>query len=129
MPLSSQRQWRSAACTTISSQTETVRLLTHDGFFIPQESIDAYTERTGVRVAVIREPDAAAVVELLSRTAQNPIADVVVGVDSLSVSRVLRERLVLSHRAIEADRLDPTLVIDDDQLTPISYLDVCSTST
>jgi len=114
-----------SACSTISGNIETITLLTHEGFTIPQESLDAYTERTGVRVAVIREPDAAAVVELLSRTSENPIADVVVGIDSLSVARVLRERLVSPHGAIEADRLDPSLLVDDDQLTPISFLDVC----
>jgi len=114
-----------SACSTITGNIETITLLTHEGFNIPQQSLDAYTERTGVRVAVIREPDAAAVVELLSRTSENPIADAVVGIDSLSVARVLRERLVSPHRAIESDRLDPSLLIDDDQLTPISYLDVC----
>lgn len=114
-----------SACSTIGGQTETIRILTHETFNLPVESLEAYTERTGVRVAVIREPDPQAVVELLSRTAENPIADVVVGIDSLSIARVVRERLVLPHRAIEADRLDPTFVIDDDQLTPISHLDVC----
>jgi len=114
-----------SACSTITRNIETITLLTYEGFTIPQESLDAYTERTGIRVAVIREPDAAAVVELLSRTSENPIADVVVGIDSLSVARVLRERLVSPHGAIEADRLDPSLLVENDQLTPISYLDVC----
>ena len=113
------------ACANITGNVETITLLTHEGFNIPQTSLDAYSDRTGIRVAVIREPDAAAVVELLSRTSENPIADVVVGIDSLSVARVLRERLVSPHRAIESDRLDPSLLVDNDQLTPVSYLDVC----
>jgi len=114
-----------SACTNISGNVDTITVLTHEGFNLPQESLDAYTERTGIRVAVIREPDPAAVVELLSRTSENPIADVVVGVDSLSVTRVIRERLVSPHRAIESDRLDTTLTLENDQMTPISYLDVC----
>jgi len=114
-----------SSCSSISGETQTITVLTHDSFHVSQESLDAYTERTGVRVAVIREPDAEAVVDLLARTAANPIADVVVGIDSLSVAKVIRQRLVLSHRAIEADRLDPKLLVDDDELTPISYNDIC----
>ena len=113
------------ACTTVVPEAETIRLLTHDGFVVPQESLDAYTDRTGIRVAVLREPSPEAVVELLSRTSDRPIADVVLGVDSISLTRLVGEGLVEPYRPIEADRLDPALMIDDDIVTPVSTLDVC----
>ncbi|MCP3936168.1 MAG: solute-binding protein [Actinomycetia bacterium] len=113
------------ACSTSAPSVETVRLLTHDGFVIPTDTLEAYTERTGVRVAVLRESDPAAVVDLLSRTRDQPVADVVLGIDSLSLNRVISEGLVTPYRAIEADKLDPLLMVDDDRLTPVSTLDVC----
>lgn len=114
-----------AACSSTAPESRTVRLLTHDGFVVPQESLDAYTDRTGVRVAVLREPSPEAVVELLSRTSDQPVADVVLGVDSISLTRLVAEGLVEPYRPIEADRLDPALMIDDDLVTPVSTLDVC----
>ena len=114
-----------AGCGSTRPEVETVRLLTHEDFVIPSETLDNFTERTGVRVAVLREPDPAAVVELLSRTRDTPVADVVLGIDSLSVDRVISEGLVTPYRAIEVDKLDPTLLVDDDRLTPVSTLDVC----
>jgi thiamine transport system substrate-binding protein len=114
-----------SACATTEAPTPTIRLLTHEGLVIPQESIDAYTASTGVRVAILREPSPAAVVELLSRTREQPVADVVLGIDSLSLPRVVAEGLVTPYRAIEADRLDPNLMVDDNRVTPVSTIDVC----
>ncbi|NOX31171.1 MAG: hypothetical protein GXP35_14155, partial [Actinobacteria bacterium] len=113
------------ACATTTPDARTIRLLTHDGFVVPQESIDVYTDQTGIRVAILREPSPEAVVELLSRTRDRPIADVVLGVDSLSLTRLVDEGLVTPYRSIAADRLDPVLMVDDDRMTPVSTLDVC----
>ncbi len=113
------------ACAGSAPDARTIRLLTHDGFVVPQESIDVYTDQTGIRVAILREPSPEAVVELLSRTRDRPIADVVLGVDSLSLTRLVDEGLVTPYRPIAADRLDPVLMVDNDRVTPVSTLDVC----
>ena len=97
------------------------RVLTHDGFNLPKDSIDAYTERTGVRVAVIQGAQThEAVVDLLDAARrQIPIADVVVGIDSLSASQASFDNGSCSATGQSRPTVSTRqLVVDDDELTP-----------
>jgi len=114
-----------ASCSTGSDSQPVLRLLTHENFDLPMDLLDEYTQRTGVGIAVFREPDSTAIVDLLIRTKGTSVADVVVGIDSLDLQRAIDNRTLEPYRPIEADPLDPELLIENDWATPISYLDAC----
>ena len=112
-------------CATTAKTATTIRLLTHEEFHLPQEAIDDFTTRTGIEVLVFTEKDTTSMVDLLERTAASPVADVVLGIDSLERRRVTENRLVEPYRPIAIDRLDPSLLLQDEMLTPISQLAAC----
>ena len=114
-----------AGCAPSVKTADTIRLLTHEEFHLPHDAIDDFTSRTGIEVLVFVEKDSTAMVNLLERTAANPIADVVLGIDSLERRLVTEKKLVEPYRPISADRLDPSLILQDGMLTPVSQLAAC----
>jgi thiamine transport system substrate-binding protein len=112
-------------CATATQPTDTIRLLTHEEFHLPQEAIDDFTDRTGIEVLVFVEKNTNTMVDLLERTVANPIADVVLGIDSLERRRVTEKRLVEPYRPIALAQLDPSLLLQDGMLTPVSQLAAC----
>ncbi|MFT7646358.1 MAG: thiamine transport system substrate-binding protein [Candidatus Poriferisodalaceae bacterium] len=114
-----------AACSSSSADGQTLRILTHADFELPQEALDDFTTRTGIEIVVFREPDATKVVDLLSRTTETPVADVVIGFDTLDVARVIDQRLVEPYSPLDTPFIDETLLIPGDWVTPVSFIDTC----
>ncbi|MFO4632256.1 MAG: hypothetical protein ACJ05G_07930 [Actinomycetota bacterium] len=114
-----------AACAQPSNQAAPLRLLTHRDFHVPEEAITEFTRRTGIQVVIFREPDATALVDLLVKTRTAPIADVVIGIDSLERRRVTEELLVEPYEPIDSQFLDSSLRLRDNMLTPVSSLEAC----
>ena len=114
-----------AGCASPDSAQQSIRLLTHKDFYVPSEAIADFEEKTGIEVLVFVEENANTMVDLLERSVDNPVADVVLGVDSLERRRVTEKRLVEAYQPIAIDRLDPSLVLQDAMLTPVSQLAAC----
>ena len=114
-----------AACATSNNDPATIRLLTHKDFELPEAALREFTDSTGIEVLVFLEEDSTSMVDLLERSKENPVADVVLGVDSLERRRVTEQKLVEPYQPIAVDRLDSSLVLQDEMLTPVSQLAAC----
>ena len=114
-----------AGCASPDSTQQSIRLLTHQDFHVPSEAIADFEQKTGIQVLVFVEENANSMVNLLERSSHDPVADVVLGVDSLERRRVTEKRLVEAYRPIDIDHLDPSLVLQDAMLTPVSQLAAC----
>ena len=114
-----------AGCASPDSAQQSIRLLTHQDFHVPSEAIADFEQKTGIQVLVFVEENANSMVNLLERSSHDPVADVVLGVDSLERRRVTEKRLVEAYRPIDIDHLDPSLVLQDAMLTPVSQLAAC----
>ena len=114
-----------AGCASPDSTQQSIRLLTHQDFHLPSEAIADFEQKTGIEVLVFVEKNANSMVNLLERSSHDPVADVVLGVDSLERRRVTEKRLVEAYRPIDIDHLDPSLVLQDAMLTPVSQLAAC----
>ena len=114
-----------AGCASPDSTQQSIRLLTHQDFHLPSEAIADFEQKTGIQVLVFVEENANSMVNLLERSSHDPVADVVLGVDSLERRRVTEKRLVEAYRPIDIDHLDPSLVLQDAMLTPVSQLAAC----
>lgn len=114
-----------AGCGSPDSAQQSIRLLTHQDFHVPSEAIADFEQKTGIQVLVFVEENANSMVNLLERSSHDPVADVVLGVDSLERRRVTEKRLVEAYRPIDIDHLDPSLVLQDAMLTPVSQLAAC----
>ncbi|MGD2059820.1 MAG: thiamine ABC transporter substrate-binding protein [Acidimicrobiia bacterium] len=118
-----------AACggTEQSGTPDTLRLITHDSFAgaVDEATFATFTETTGIEVEVIAAGDAGTLVNQAVLTVDNPLADVLFGVDDTFLSRALDEGVFRPHESSNIDKVDPTLRDPDDRVTPIDYGDVC----
>lgn len=99
-------------------------LLTHDSFLVSDSVWEEFTAQTGITVTVLQGGDAGEILSQAIITKDNPVADVIFGVDTTFLSR-----------ATEAGILSPytsPLLVDvpddleaGDLVTPIDFGDVC----
>ncbi|MDY6875447.1 MAG: thiamine ABC transporter substrate-binding protein [Chloroflexota bacterium] len=109
-----------------ASQPRTLRVMTHDSFDISEETMAAFEAQYNARVMILQAGDAGVVLNQAILSRDNPLADVLYGVDNTLLSR-----------ALEADILDPYvspllaeipdyLELDSQhRALPVDYGDVC----
>jgi thiamine transport system substrate-binding protein len=114
-----------AACTADEGEPTEVVLLTHDSFLVSDGILEAFTEETGLTVTVLQSGDAGTMVNQAILTKDNPIADVLYGIDNTFLSRALGEDLFVPYRSALLDQVRPDLRDDLDSVTPIDFGDVC----
>lgn len=105
---------------------ETLTIVSHDSFAggVTTETFAAFTAETGIAVEVKAAGDAGSMVNQAILTKDNPLGDVLFGIDNTFLSRALNEDLFVS---VDPDT-DASLVdgLDiDPAVTPIDYGDVC----
>jgi thiamine transport system substrate-binding protein len=100
-------------------------LLTHESFALSEGTLDAFAESTGVTVVVQTAGDAGSMVNEAILTKDNPIADVMYGIDNAFLSRAIDEGLFVPHEAGDIGSVPRELRVRDDLATPIDYGDVC----
>ncbi|NNC93354.1 MAG: thiamine ABC transporter substrate-binding protein [Acidimicrobiia bacterium] len=109
-----------------SGEPDTVTLLTHDSFAISQSTLDAFTEQTGIEIELLLGGDAGAMLSQAILTKDNPIADVIFGVDTTLLSRAVEEQITLPFVSNSLDDVHPFTRLDaSNRFTPIDYGDVC----
>lgn len=109
-----------------SGEPDTVTLLTHDSFAISQSTLDAFTEQTGVEVELLTGGDAGAMLAQAILTRDNPIADVIFGVDNTLLSRAVDAAITLPFVSNSLDDVHPFTRLDaSNRFTPVDYGDVC----
>ena len=72
-----------------AAEETTVRLMTHDSFWLPEGTFEAFEAEHGVTVQLFPSGDAGAMVNQAILTAEDPLADVLFGVDNTFLSRAL----------------------------------------
>ena len=117
-----------AACQS-EEQTEepdTLTLISHDSFVESAgDTFAPFTEDTGIDVELLPAGDAGALVNQAVLSKDNPLADVLFGVDDTFLSRAIDEGILRAHESANIDAVDEDLRHDDDLVTPIDYGDVC----
>ena len=85
-----------------SDDPKSLTLFAHDSFAggVTEQTFAGFTEETGIEVEVIAAGDAGALVNQAILTKDNPLADVIYGVDNTFLSR-----------ALDADIFQPSLFI------------------
>ena len=117
-----------AACGAEEAETpDTLRLMAHDSFAgsVSEETFAGFTERTGIGVEMIAAGDAGSMVNQAALSKDNPLADVLFGVDDTFLSRAIDEEIFAEHRSALLGEVGDQFVPDTDLVTPIDYGDVC----
>lgn len=102
---------------------QTITLITHDSFAVSPEVIEGFESTTGHTVEILQSGDAGAMVNQAILTKDNPLADVMFGVDNTFLSRALDAEIFERYTTEDVD-IDEAFRLDD-AVTPVAYGDVC----
>lgn len=105
-------------------QQDSVTVLVHDSFNVPQDLIDQFEEETGYSLTTTAPGDSGVVINQLILAKDNPTADAVYGVESFSVQKAVDAGVFAPYTsdALPASGADYTL---DGAVTPVDTGDVC----
>ncbi|WP_430867815.1 thiamine ABC transporter substrate-binding protein [Demequina aurantiaca] len=115
-----------ASAATADLGTE-VTVVTHDSFAVPDDVIDAFEAETGLAVTFVAPGDGGTLVNQLILTKDQPLGDVVFGVDNTFASRAIDEGVFADYESTAPAAADAAqyAVADSSALTAIDFSDVC----
>ena len=125
-----------AGCSTPATTTSTsvstngsldpveIVLMTHESFVISEDLLAAFAGETGIEIKVLRAGDAGAMVNQAVLTKDNPLADVIFGVDNNFLSRALDAGVFEPYESPLLASVPDELEADQ-RVTPIDFGDVC----
>lgn len=116
-----------AACGPPSGP-QTLTILSHDSFAggVTDETFAPFTEETGIEVRVLQGGDAGLVVNQAILTKDNPVADVLFGVDDTFLSRALAAGIFAPYESPLLETVPAGLRLDPEhRVTPVDFGDVC----
>lgn len=115
-----------AACGSSGSSQDTVTVVTHDSFTLPDELVAAFEKDTGQTLSIVSSGDGGELVNKLVLTKDAPLGDAVFGVDNSFASRVLTEGVIdLSTEITLPEGADQYVVDGSPALAPIDFGEVC----
>jgi len=115
-----------AGCGGSDEQPTEVILVTHDSFAISERVQQAFEDKSGLTLRILKAGDAGEIVTRALLTAGNPEGDVLFGVDNNLLARALEGDVFEAYESPELAEVDPELVLDPDhRATPIDRGDVC----
>jgi len=112
---------------TVNAQESTpLTVVTYDSFAVSEEVLAAFTAETGIEVEIVRLADAGAMVNQAILTRDNPLGDVMYGIDNTFLSRGLSNNLFEPYQSAGLENIDEVFQLDADfHVTPVAYGDVC----
>ena len=109
-----------------AQEAERVVVLTHDSFAMTEEALAAFEEHTGVTVEILRSGDAGQMVNQAILSKNNPLGDVLYGVDNTFLSRALGAEIFAPYESPELQYVNVEFIPDDTyRVTPVDFGDVC----
>jgi len=111
---------------TSPPEPQTVRVMTHDSFDISEEVLTAFEEEHNASVEVLKAGDAGVVLNQAILSKDNPLADVLYGVDNTLLSRALNAEIFEPYESPMLEEIPDRLELDDEhRVLPVDYGDVC----
>lgn len=110
----------------VSAQQDPLTLVTYDSFSVSEDVLTTFTDQTGIEVEIVRLADAGAMVNQVILTKNNPLGDVLYGIDNTFLSRGLTAGIFEPYESPALADIPEDFVLDPDfNVTPVAYGDVC----
>jgi thiamine transport system substrate-binding protein len=107
-------------------ESTTLRLVTHDSFSVSEEVLEAFQTETGITVEIVRLGDAGSLVNQSILTKENPLGDVLYGIDNTFLSRGLAADLFIPYESPLLKNVADDFKVDEEfRVTPVNFGDVC----
>lgn len=105
---------------------ERVRLVTHDSFSVSEEVIAAFETAHNAEVVFVPLGDAGAMVNQSILSVNNPLGDVMFGVDNTFLTRALEAEIFEAYESPNLANVPDRFELDaEHRVTPVDYGDVC----
>jgi len=118
-----------AACwpgPAVPAEPRTLRVMTHDSFDISEEVLAAFEAQYNAKVEILQAGDAGVVLNQAILSADNPLADVLYGVDSTLLSRALEAGILDPYDSPLLAEIPDRLELDPQhRALPVDYGNVC----
>jgi len=103
----------------------TLRVLSHDSFSFTEEVLTQFEEETGITVEILRGGDTGTMVNQAILSANNPLADVMFGIDNTFLSRALEADIFIPYESPNLETVDEKFLPEETSaVTPIDYGDI-----
>jgi thiamine transport system substrate-binding protein len=103
-----------------------VTVMTHDSFDVSEDVIAAFQATCNCDVQFLRSGDTGLMLNQALLSKDNPLADVIYGIDNTFMSRALAGGILEPYRSPNLDDIPEELQIDPSHhLLPVDYGDVC----
>lgn len=113
-------------CGEEDGEPEQLTLMTHDSFAISETVLAEFEAEHNAEIVLLPSGDAGAVLNQAVLTRDNPLADLLFGVDNTFLSRALAADIFESYEPAALDSVPDGLELDEtNRLTPVDYGDVC----
>lgn len=114
------------APTATPAGPRTITIMTHDSFDISEETIAAFEEAHNAKVEILKSGDAGLMLNQAILSAENPLADVLYGIDNTLMSRGLGAGIFEPYESPLLAEIPDRLELDPEhRLLPVDYGDVC----
>lgn len=112
--------------TVLAQTSTTLRVITHDSFNVSAAVLEAFETETGITVEILRSGDAGSMLNQALLTKDNPLGDVIFGVDNTFLSRALNEDLFIRYESPLLEYVPEEFLLDEQfRVTPVDFGDVC----
>ncbi len=109
-----------------AQEKTTLTLVTHDSFAISEAVLDAFQQESGITVQILKTGDAGAMVNQSILSKNNPLGDVMFGVDNTFLGRALDADIFEPYDSPLAKDIPDEFKLDPkNNVTPVDYGDVC----
>ena len=127
------RKWWIVACVMLiaagctgSGEPRELVIMTHDSFDISSDVIETFESENNVKVTFLKAGDAGEVLNRAILTRNNPLADVLYGVDNTFLSRALENDLFEGYESPALSDIPTALILDETHhMLPVDWGDVC----
>jgi thiamine transport system substrate-binding protein len=110
----------------LGQNSETLTVIGHDSFNFSEGIFDDFEAETGITVEVIRVGDAGVMVNQAILSRENPLGDVLYGVDNTFLSRAIDGDIFIPYESPALENIPVEFVVDPEhRVTPVDYGDVC----
>ena len=128
--------WMILMCTVISAgwlhsgiasdNTPEIILMAHDSFSVSKAVVAEFESRHHIRLRFLKAGDTGAMLNQAILSKNNPMADVLFGVDNTFLSRALAADMFIPYRSPHLNDIADELKLDPTyRLLPVDYGDVC----
>src|SRR5512141_3456843 len=115
-----------ATATPVSSEPQTLTVMTHDSFAATQDVIKAFEDANHAKINFVKSGDAGAALNKAILTKDAPLADVFYGVDNTFLSRALEAGIFEPYESPLLEQIPAEFKLDpSNQELPVDYGDVC----